>query len=160
MPATRIFRKAGILDDIREQSIASFPSISWRRVSDHQRLAGIDLSVVKDDPDRMTILPLNQIIQIMYKHCMEKSNGLVEVKFNHRVTGTGQDETSAWVDVEAGAEGETKEKKRFTADYVIGCDGATSTVRKSLFGRDWPGQTFDFRLMVQNVSSSSILNDL
>ena len=65
VPATRIFRRAGILDDIRAVSIASFPSICWRRVSDHQRLTGIDLSVVKDHPDRMTILPLNQIIQIV-----------------------------------------------------------------------------------------------
>ncbi|KIY02277.1 uncharacterized protein Z520_02415 [Fonsecaea multimorphosa CBS 102226] len=151
VPATKIFRHAGILDDIREQSITSFPSICWRRVSDHQKLTGIDLSVVKDHPDRMTILPLNQIIQIMYRHCMEKANGLVEVKFNHKVVGTGQDDRSAWVDVEVGAEGETKEKKRFTADYVIGCDGGSSAVRKSLFGREWPGQTFDFRLLVQNV---------
>lgn len=99
----------------------------------------------------MTILPLNEIIQIMYKHCLEKGKGLVEVKFNHRVICAGQDEGSAWVDVEIGKEGEVKEKQRFSADYVIGCDGATSSVRKSLFGRDWPGQTFDFRLMVQNV---------
>ncbi|KIW70397.1 hypothetical protein PV04_02671 [Phialophora macrospora] len=151
VPATRIFRKAGLLDDFREASITSFPSITWRRVSDHQRLTGIDLSVVKDDPDRMTILPLNEILKIMYKHCLEKGSGLIDIKFNHKVIGTGQDENSAWVDVEAGAEGEVKEKKRFSADYVVGCDGGSSTVRKSLFGREWPGQTFDFRLLVQNV---------
>ncbi|KAJ9616457.1 hypothetical protein H2200_000175 [Cladophialophora chaetospira] len=151
IPATRVFRKAGLLDDFRAASITSFPSICWRRVSDHQRLTGIDLSVVKDDPDRMTILPLNEIIKIIYRHCIEKGNGLVEIKFNHKVVGAAQDANSAWVDVEAGAEGEVKEQKRYTADYVVGCDGATSTVRKTLFGRDWPGQTFDFRLLVQNV---------
>lgn len=155
VPATKIFRRAGILDDIRAESIPSFPSICWRRVSDQKRLTGIDLSVVKDHPDRMTILPLNQIIQIMYRHCLERGNGLVEVKFSHRVTGAGQDNNQAWVDVEAGDEGEVKETKRFTADYVVGCDGATSAVRKALFGRDWPGQTFACRLLVQNVRSLS-----
>ena len=153
-PATRIFRRAGILDDIREQSISYFPTICWRRVRDHKKLGEVDLMTTSDHPDRMTVLPLNQIIQIMYKHCLEKGKGLVEVKFNHKVVATGQDETSAWVDVEAGEEGSAKEKKRFTADYVVGCDGATSIVRKSLFGREWPGQTFDFRLMVQNVCRS------
>jgi 2-polyprenyl-6-methoxyphenol hydroxylase-like FAD-dependent oxidoreductase len=147
VPATKIFRRAGILDDIRERSIASFPSINWRRVSDGERLTGIDLSVVKDHPDRMTILPLNQIIQILYRHCMDEANGLVEVRFNHRVVDAGQDEGSAWVDVEVG----NTERKRLTADYVVGCDGATSAVRKALFGRHWPGQTFDCRLLVQNV---------
>ncbi|KAK5197799.1 hypothetical protein LTR92_002044 [Exophiala xenobiotica] len=150
VPATKIFRRAGILDDIREQSIPSFPSSSWRRVSDGQRLTGIDLSVVKDHPDRMTILPLNQIIQIMYRHCMEKINGLVTVKFNHRVINVGQHADHTWVEVQAG-EGDAKKKKRFTADYVVGCDGATSAVRKALFGREWPGQTFDCRLLVQNA---------
>ena len=87
----------------------------------------------------------------MYKHCIEKGNGLIEVKFNHKVLRTGQDEKSAWVDVEVGKEGEVKETQRITADYLIGCDGGSSTVRKSLYGRNWPGQTFDFRLMVQNV---------
>ncbi|KAL2428705.1 FAD-dependent monooxygenase terC [Exophiala dermatitidis] len=151
VPATRIFRRAGILDDIRDASIASFPSICWRRGTDGKKLTSIDLSVVKDHPDRMTILSLNQILQILYRHCMEKGRGLVEVKFNHKVTKAGQDEGCAWVDVEVNDENEGRTTKRFTADYVVGCDGATSTVRKSLFGRDWPGQTFDCRLLVQNV---------
>ncbi|KAK5259305.1 hypothetical protein LTR40_006227, partial [Exophiala xenobiotica] len=32
VPATKIFRRAGILDDIREQSIPSFPSIGEESV--------------------------------------------------------------------------------------------------------------------------------
>ncbi len=81
---------------------------------------------------------------------MEKADGLVTVKFNHRVINVGQHADVSWVDVEAG-EGDAKEMKRFTADYVVGRDGATSAVRKALFGREWPGQTFDCRLLVQNV---------
>lgn len=82
---------------------------------------------------------------------MEKGNGLIDVKFNHKVVNIGQTEEKAWVDIEVGK----GEMRRFEAGYVIGCDGGSSTVRKSLFGRNWPGQTFDCRLLVQNVSYSS-----
>ncbi|TLD39257.1 FAD/NAD(P)-binding domain-containing protein [Venturia nashicola] len=148
VPATRVFRRAGILEDIRAASIGSFPTIQWRRVSDKKVLTGIDMSCVKDHPDRMTILQLGEIIKIMYKHCLERGKGLIEIKFQHRVANIGQDEEKAWADVEVGEE---KKYVRFEADYIVGCDGATSAVRRSLFGRDWPGQTFDCQFIVQNV---------
>lgn len=129
-------------------SIDSFPGICWRRVSDHERLTGVDLSVVNDHPDRMTILPLNQILQILYRHCMEKGNGLIDIKFGHKVVDVGQDKGKAWVDVGVKEGG----RARFEADFVVGCDGGSSTVRHALFGRHWPGQTFDCRLLVQNVT--------
>jgi len=110
------------------------------------------MSVIKDHPDRMTILQLGEMIKIMYQHCIEKGRGLIEVKFEHRVVEVGQDDGKAWADVEVG---EGKEKVRFEADYVVGCDGATSAVRRSLFGREWPGQTFDCQFIVQNVCFST-----
>jgi 2-polyprenyl-6-methoxyphenol hydroxylase-like FAD-dependent oxidoreductase len=149
VPATRVFRRAGILDDIRAASIESFPTICWRRVADGgSKLVQVDMSCIADHPDRMTILQLGHIIQIMYRHCIERGKGLIDVRFRHRVVSVGQDAEKAWADVEVGEE---KEMKRFEADYVIGCDGATSAVRRSLFGREWPGQTFDYRFIVQNV---------
>lgn len=156
VPATRIFKRAGIVDDIRAVSIPSFPNISWRRGPDHAKLVSIDLSAVKDHPDRMTILALNQILVILHRHCVERFKGLIEIKFSHRVVGIGQDETKAWVEADVG-ETEPKEKTRFEADYIIGCDGATSAVRKALFGRNWPGRTFDCRLVVQNASNAADL---
>jgi 2-polyprenyl-6-methoxyphenol hydroxylase-like FAD-dependent oxidoreductase len=149
VPATRIFRRAGILDDIRAESIESFPTICWRRVADEKKLVSLDMSCVKDHPDRMTIMQLGEMIKIMYRHCVEKGKGLIDIRFEHRVVGVHQDGRKAWVDVEVGEE---KTKKTIEADYVVGCDGATSAVRRSLFGREWPGQTFDFRFIVQNVS--------
>ena len=149
VPATRIFRRAGILEDARAISIEGFPYICWRRVSDHERIAGIDLSVVKDHPDRMTILPLAEIIKIIYRHCTEKYGDLVDIKFSHRVVDLGQDDGKAWVDVEID---DSKETTRFEGDYLVGCDGSKSTVRQLLFGRNWPGLTHDARLLVQNVS--------
>lgn len=152
VPATRIFRRAGLLKDFRDNGIPTFPYICWRNVKDsRKKLTGIDLWTVKDEEDRMTILPLNMILQIMYKHCMERGKGLIDIRFNHRVTNVGQDDSKAWADVEAGQPGMVPSNLRFEADYVIGCDGGSSTVRKCLFGRDWPGETFDCKLMVQNV---------
>lgn len=111
------------------------------------------MSVVEDHEDRMTILPLGEIIQIMYRHCVEKYSDYIEVRFNHKVTSTGQDEgrKGAWVDVEIGGEDEQKRDERMEAEYVVGCDGASSAVRRSLYGKEWPGQTWDCRFIVQNV---------
>jgi 2-polyprenyl-6-methoxyphenol hydroxylase-like FAD-dependent oxidoreductase len=155
VPATRIFRRAGILDDLRAKSIPNFPYICWRSVKDDgKRLTGIDLSAAQDEEDRMTVLPLNQILQIMYRHCQERYRGLIDIKFNHQVVDIGQDSGKAWAVVDVGKENEEKTRLIFEADYLIGCDGGSSTVRKCLFGRNWPGDTFDYHLMVQNVSFS------
>ncbi|KAK4544755.1 hypothetical protein LTR36_004004 [Oleoguttula mirabilis] len=155
VPATRIFRRAGLLPDFRAASIPKFPAICWRRVADGEKLIEIDMSVVEDEEDRMTVLQLGEMIQIMYKHCMDpaRGKGLIDVRFNHWVTGTGQDgeRKKAWVDVEIGRQDEEKRLERIEADYVVGCDGASSAVRQSLFGKDWPGQTWDCRFVVQNV---------
>jgi 2-polyprenyl-6-methoxyphenol hydroxylase-like FAD-dependent oxidoreductase len=148
-PATRIFRRAGILDDIRAVSVPRFPAITWRRTSTHEKVAGIDLSVTAGDEDRMTVLPLNQILEIMLKHCRRYPE-LIDIRFSHEVVEVGQGEKSAWVVAQVGVE-----KQRFEADYVVGCDGGRSIVRKSLFGQHWPGETFDFKLMNQNVSLQS-----
>ncbi|KAK3935712.1 FAD/NAD(P)-binding domain-protein [Diplogelasinospora grovesii] len=150
VPATRIFRRAGILEDIRAQSIgsAAFGSICWRRVADQKKLVTLDLSCVADHPDRMTIIPLGDLVQIMYRHCVERYSGLINVKFEHRVVDVRQDSGKAWVNAEVGKE---KTRQCFEADYVIGCDGARSTVRKSLFGSHWPGVTFEQQIIVQNI---------
>ncbi|KAK3069177.1 hypothetical protein LTR53_012685 [Teratosphaeriaceae sp. CCFEE 6253] len=152
VPATRLFRRAGLLPDIRAASIPKFSAICWRRTADGAKLAEIDMSLVEDEEDRMTVLPLGEIIQIMYKHCTDTERGrLIDIRFSHKVIGTGQDQTKAWADVDVGEEGGEQKRERITAEYLIGCDGAGSAVRKSLFGQHWPGVTFDCRFMVQNI---------
>jgi 2-polyprenyl-6-methoxyphenol hydroxylase-like FAD-dependent oxidoreductase len=149
-PASRIFREAGVLDDIRASMITNFKSIVWRSVKDDGKvLTGIDLNLTKDNPDKITVLPLNQILKIVYEHCLRQET--VSIRFEHRVVGVGQNETGSWVDVEIGPDGSEKSQQRFEADYVIGCDGGTSKVRHELFGRNWPGITWPHTLLVQNV---------
>lgn len=40
------------------------------------------------------------------------------------------------------------------ADYVVGCDGANSTIRRQLFGDEFPGYTWDLQIIATNVSRS------
>ncbi|KAK3319524.1 hypothetical protein B0T19DRAFT_467038 [Cercophora scortea] len=157
VPATRIFRQAGILDAIRAVSIpaSAFSEISWRRIANnHEKLVTLDMSCVAGHEDRMTVIPLGDLVKIMYQKAVEEFEGLIEVRFGWRVVVVGQAEggEGAWVDVDVdlGPE-EGVRRERVEAGFVVGCDGAGSTVRKTLFGHEWPGTTFDQRIIVQNV---------
>jgi 2-polyprenyl-6-methoxyphenol hydroxylase-like FAD-dependent oxidoreductase len=124
-------------------------------VADGNKITCIDMRVIEDEEDRMVILSLGTMIQIMYSHCidLQRNKGLIDIRFNHRVTDVGQDATrrKAWAREGVGAAGKGPHLQRLEADYVVGCDGAKSVVRRSLFGRDWPGKTWDCRFIVQNV---------
>lgn len=117
---------------------------------DFEKLIEIDLSLTENDADRMTVLPLGEIVQILYRHCIDRGDGLIEVKFNRKVVDVGQSESTAWADVETG-DAEEGSTERLFAPYVVGCDGASSAVRKALFGRNWPGDTFPYRFIAQQV---------
>jgi 2-polyprenyl-6-methoxyphenol hydroxylase-like FAD-dependent oxidoreductase len=40
---------------------------------------------------------------------------------------------------------------RKDADYVVGCDGANSTVRRLLYGDSYPGRTWEEQIVATNV---------
>ncbi|CAJ2500747.1 Uu.00g036000.m01.CDS01 [Anthostomella pinea] len=139
-------KRAGIIDEIHRRGLSP-TSVCWRRFEDHSRITGMDgdaLSDVDGKDLRMACLVLDQLDRLMLEEFLGKYGGVVHWK--HRVTGTGQDENQAWVDVET-AEGKTK----IYGDYVVGCDGATSQVRKSLFGDGIPGFTWDRQIVSSNV---------
>ncbi len=148
-PAAYELGRAGVLDEIRAHG--HDPQVTCWRKLDGTVLAGWDCSVVKDDPDRLCCMPLAQLDQLLYRHATAQPN--VEVVFNHKVVDVGQDEKTAWVDVET-----EDGVKRFEAQYVVGCDGASSVVRRKLFGqRDFPGWTWDRQIVATNVSRSDKL---
>ncbi|KAK3690509.1 putative 3-propionate/3-hydroxycinnamic acid hydroxylase [Podospora appendiculata] len=81
VPATRIFRQAGILDAIRAVSIpaSAFGEISWRRIANnHEKLVKLDMSCVAGHEDRMTVIPLGDLVKIMYQKAVDEFEGLVE----------------------------------------------------------------------------------
>jgi 2-polyprenyl-6-methoxyphenol hydroxylase-like FAD-dependent oxidoreductase len=143
-PAMYELRRAGVVEDLRAQGFHP-DGVCWRKL-DGTYIAGLHQEVLKDDPDRMVCLPLNRLGKILMDHISREP--AATVSWDHNVTGLGQDDGKAWVDVESS----TGEKNRLEAEYIIGCDGANSQVRRSLFG-DWefPGKTWDEQIVATNV---------
>ncbi|KAM5354809.1 hypothetical protein ACJ41O_001455 [Fusarium nematophilum] len=144
-PAVRILNLAGVGDDLRSRGFAP-DTVAWRRL-DGTYIAGLNHESHKDSPDRLTALPLNQLGELLHEHSQKFPS--LKYLFNHRVTRVGQDDSKAWVVAE---DVKTKEQIRLEADYVVGCDGANSIVRRALFGDlDFPGKTWDEQIVATNV---------
>ena len=143
-PAMYELRRAGVVEDLRAQGFMP-DGVCWRKL-DGTFLAGLSNKVVENDPDRMVCLPLNRLGRILMEHIGRQPTATVT--WGQKVKSIGQDEEKAWVVVET-PEGE----KKLEAQYIIGCDGANSQVRRSLFG-DWefPGKTWDEQIVATNVS--------
>lgn len=142
-PAQYEFIRAGVFDEILADGFRVDQSVSWRKL-DGTLLGQIDIENVPVQ-ERMVCLPLNHLSKILYGRITKEADA--EVLWSHRVTKIGQDAAKAWVDVQ------TKDgEKRLEADYVVGCDGANSQVRRSLFG-DWefPGITWEQQIVATNV---------
>jgi 2-polyprenyl-6-methoxyphenol hydroxylase-like FAD-dependent oxidoreductase len=141
--AVREMRRAGVLEDVQKEGLIP-QGVCWREL-DGTFIAGIKSHV--EDPDVMVCLPLDRLIKLYYLHLQKQPTAVV--KFSHKVVGIEQDETEARVVCETPAG-----KKVLGADYVLGCDGANSQVRKSLFGdKNFPGETLHSQIIATNVSS-------
>lgn len=146
-PATPDLQRAGILDELRTKGL-SLNTMCWRNFEDHSYLAGFNSQVLSDvegNDWRTVSYPLQDLDKLMLDMFLEKYNG--EIKWLHKLTDVGQDADKAWADVET-PDGKT----RIEADYIVGCDGANSGVRRALFGDDYPGFTWDAQIIATNVS--------
>jgi 2-polyprenyl-6-methoxyphenol hydroxylase-like FAD-dependent oxidoreductase len=143
-PAVHELIRAGVIDDVRAQGFIP-RTVCWRKL-DGTYLAGLDGSVLDRTPDRLTCLPLDKLGKILYDHLKGQLTSTIE--WQHKVTSIGQDKDKAWVVVET-----PTGLKQLEADYIIGCDGANSQIRRSLFGDlTFPGKTWDEQIVATNVS--------
>ncbi|KAB5580380.1 hypothetical protein GE09DRAFT_1182723 [Coniochaeta sp. 2T2.1] len=144
-PAVHQLHRAGVMEDVLAGGFLP-KKICWRKL-DGTYLAGLDNEIMGDDPDRVACLPLDKLGKILYANLQRQPTA--EVKWNHKVTGLGQSDDKAWVSIST-AEG--AEETRFKADYIVGCDGANSQIRRALHG-DWtfPGRTWDEQIVATNV---------
>lgn len=148
-PAIPEFERAGIADAIRARGMV-LNTLCWRNPEDHSYMAGFDCGAVLRDVDgvdlRTHCLALQELDALMLEEVETKYGGVVE--WEHKVIGVGQDGEGAWCEVEVKGGG----KKVVRGDYVVGCDGANSIVRRSLFGDEFPGHTWDAQIIATNVS--------
>ncbi len=119
-------------------------NMSWRKLSG-EKITTIENMDELDMPNRMVAYPLNLLAEIIIEELVLLPH--VSILWNHRVHDVGQDEGHAWVETENPKKGTA----RLEADFVVGCDGARSGVRKSLFGRDFQGYTLDRQIVTTNV---------
>lgn len=134
--------RAGVLDEVKAQGIHP-DAVCWRH-PDGTFIAGIRSRMDIDHP--MVCLPLDQLDMILLRHFLDQPN--TEVLWEHRVVSIDQDENEARAHVES-----PKESLTFAADYIIGCDGANSQIRRSLFGElNYPGETLQKQIIATNVS--------
>lgn len=146
-PAVYELERAGILDDAKARGIQP-KDMTWRK-ADLTRVAGFRLDCMPMERERhsMVVLPLDQLGEILYAHLQRQPTA--RVRWSHRVVKVGQSEDEAWVECET-----PSGMRKFEAEYVLGCDGASSTVRRELFGPEYPGETLNAQLVATNVCLS------
>jgi 2-polyprenyl-6-methoxyphenol hydroxylase-like FAD-dependent oxidoreductase len=145
-PAVHELHRAGVLDRIQAQGFVT-RQVCWRKLSG-EYIAGIDSGVLDGTLDQVWCLPLDKVSKILYTELQLQPSA--EVSWKHKVVSIGQSEEKAWVEVETDAG-----LKKLEADYVVGCDGANSIVRRLLFGDfNFPGKTWDEQIVATNVSQS------
>lgn len=147
-PAVYELGRAGVLEEVIREGFINDRPVSWRKL-DGTLLAQVDIEPIPRDK-RMVCLPLNHLTSILERHLSKEPSATV--LWNHKVVGVGQDTSQAWVDLETPTGIQV-----LKADYVVGCDGANSQIRRSLFGdTDFPGKTWDAQIVATNVSIACI----
>ncbi|KAJ9634990.1 hypothetical protein H2204_005945 [Knufia peltigerae] len=141
-PAVRELERAGLLPEVRERGYVVADGVSWRRL-DGSLIGRMDASKVPYDR-RLHGLPLGKLLALTREHLDRRPNA--KIHYLHKVTRLeqGQDKAKVYVDTPEG-------EKVFEADYIVGCDGANSTVRRALFGDEFPGYTWPEQIVATNV---------
>jgi 2-polyprenyl-6-methoxyphenol hydroxylase-like FAD-dependent oxidoreductase len=144
-PAVYELQRAGVLDDMKAEGAFIPNGACWRKLSG-EFLAGVR-APENSEPNAtpMICLSLNKLSQVLQRQISQLPH--VEIVYSHKVTSLGQDADKAWVTVET-----PSGVKTLYAQYIVGCDGANSQIRRSLFG-DWefPGFTWDEQIVATNV---------
>lgn len=140
----RTIRRAGVLDEARGKTW-DLRTMSWRNLKGDLLAEMVNLDDT-NDPDRILLWPVHLLSNLLLEKVSK--HACAEVLMSHPVTAVGQDESQAWVDVQL-----DEGSKRLYADYVVGCDGGKSAVRRSLYGENnFPGYTWKQQLVVTNAS--------
>lgn len=135
----RVLSRAEVLDKIRSNGLSP-DSMTWRKLdsSPIKSLHGLNSG---SDGEGAVIYPVEDLSRLLYEEVRQQPS--VTIHWNHKIVSVGQNESIAFVEAENG--------NRLEADFVVGCDGASSAVRKALFGQTFPGKTWDNVIVGTNV---------
>lgn len=130
--------------------------VSWRKPNGDCIVSIDGLHGHANTPPHV-VLPVGSLSSLLLEEVQKQPS--VSIHWGHQVSQLGQDSDQVWVEV---VQQSTTGAKRLEADFVIGCDGGTSNVRKILFNNSFPGTTWPIQLVAVNVSaySQSISNKL
>lgn len=151
------FDRAGILDEVRAEGFTP-DGVSWRRLDENKtRMVMIHNSASPNgevDRHRMVCLPLHRLGKILERKVLEREEA--RILYGCKVVeigGVGDAAgNKAWVKVERATEGGEVVTEVREADYVVGCDGANSIVRRRLFGDEvYPGYTWKEQIVATNI---------
>ncbi len=150
-PAVYELGRAGVLDEVRAAGFTP-DVVCWRKL-DGTILGALDGTVIPAEyPYQVACLPLDRLGKILERHLEKQPTA--KILYSHRVVKLEQDDKKATVFVER----KDREVTAFSADIIVGCDGANSQIRRSLFGdREFPGGTWDQQIVATNVGKSSFL---
>lgn len=136
--AHREFKRAGIMEAVENAALhprkAVFRDIKGK-------------ALFEMPGGNMIALTSDKLAAIVHAELQKYAS--TEINYGHEVIALGEDEVhnSAWVDVQT-----PHGSQRLTADYVIGCDGGNSTIRRLLFGpNSMTGFTWGTQLMAADV---------
>ncbi|KAK7519926.1 FAD binding domain-containing protein [Phyllosticta citriasiana] len=166
--------RAGLMDEIKRRGYVP-RWMTWKKLWSAERAAafkgtdrkaegGAELYGMLDLDcgwDRQACLPLDALSRLIREEVeaeVARGRGECEIRWREKVVAIGEEGERAWVDAEAADEEDTqgqggdKTRKRYYSDYVVGCDGASSTVRRLMFGENnFPGMTWDKQIIATNV---------
>lgn len=145
-PTLELAEGLGLVDDMLARGLVA-PTYQFRDRAGHL-IAEFDfgkLSDVTKYPYRLQLEQYKYVRIVLDKLAAEKS---VDMRFSHQVTGyeaAGPD----FVDVEvSGPEG----GQTFSARFLVGADGARSTVRQGL-GVEFEGMTYEHRYLLLGIEA-------
>jgi len=140
--ALREFKRAGIIDAVEDAGLRPRKAV-WRDMCGK--------ALFEMPGSGMIALTSNKLASIVQTKLEMHENA--EIKWGHEVMALGEDQSrdSAWIDVRT-----SQGLERLEADYVVGCDGGDSTVRKLLLGPgSMAGFTWEKQLLAADVCTSA-----
>ena len=151
-PTLEIFEELGVIDDLLAQGLKVEKLQYWDRPT-KEVIATLDLNLIEEETPYPFRLQLEQSDLQVLLYVRLKDNPLVDILFDHQLVNFTQQEQSVTATLKNG-------ERTFTVEtpFLIGADGASSTVRKQL-EIEYEGFTYETKFLVLGVVNHDFSKD-